>query len=369
MKRIQWISSTLLILPLVAAGGLLAAWKKQDLDKSAAAMQNQPEATEVIRAALATPREYRHSSTSIGTVIALRSVTLRNELAGTVDRVLLKPGAIVEPGELLVALDVSVEEAELTALQAEAILAEANLKRAQRLVANNAAAAADLERAIAERDVALSRIARTKAVIERKTIRAPFRARVGLADVHPGQFLEAGTVLTTLQGVDTLADVNFDVTQAVASRLRPGDRVDLIAQSDQDPIPAEVLAVNARIDPSTRNATVRARFALAEVDLRPGASVRVAVPTGPAREVVAIPADALRRGPDGDRVFVIKPDQEGAARAHVRMVEAGPANGQEILILSGLEPGERVAAAGSFKLHEESLVSIANETALAASSR
>lgn len=369
MKRIQWISSTLLIFALLFAGGSLTAWKKRERDKTAAAHGNRPETAERVRAAVATPREFRRTSTSIGTVLALQSITLRNELAGTVERVLLEPGAVVEPGELLVALDVSVEEAELAALRAEALLAEVNLKRVTRLVSSNAAAAAELERATAERDVALARIERTQAIIEHKTLRAPFRARVGLADVHPGQFLEAGTPLTTLQGLDPFAHVDFDVTQAVASRLRPGDRVDLIVGPDEDPVPAAILAINARVDPSTRNAAVRARFAAAGLDLRPGASVRVAVPTGPTREVVAIPADALRRTPDGDRVFVIRPDPEGAVRAHGRRVEAGPANGKEVLIFSGLEPGERVATAGSFKLHEAALVNIASEPAFAVSSR
>jgi membrane fusion protein (multidrug efflux system) len=133
----------------------------------------------------------------------MQSITLRNELPGTVRQVALEPGQIVEAGTVLVALDVAVEEAELRAQQAQAALAETVLARTRRLRADRVAPEADYDRAVAERDVALAQIERTRAVIERKTIRAPFRARVGIADVHPGQYLTEGTQLTTLQSVST----------------------------------------------------------------------------------------------------------------------------------------------------------------------
>ncbi len=90
----------------------------------------------------------------------------------------------------------------------------------------------------------------------------------------------------------------------------------------------------------------------------PGASVRVAVPTGPARATVAVPVTALRKGPEGDHVFVVARDKEGKMRAHVRRVESGAASGEEVLIHAGLEPREQVVASGSFKLREAASVSI-----------
>ena len=84
------------------------------------------------------------------------------------------------------------------------------------MTSRGAASAMELDNARAERDVALAQVARTRAIIARKTIRAPFRARVGMSDVHVGQFLESGTQLTTLQGVDGAVHVDFAVSQSVA---------------------------------------------------------------------------------------------------------------------------------------------------------
>lgn len=367
MNRKILLPSLSLLLAVTAVGAGLHLWKRTADARAQVSASDQAEPAESVTAAVALPREYRRSTTAIGTVLALRSVTLRNELAGTVREVRLAPGAIVEAGDLLVALDVSVEEAELRAFEAQAALAATTLRRVERLARERAAAEADVERAVAERDVALARIASARAVIERKTIRAPFRARVGLADVHPGQFLEAGTVLTSLQGVDDAAHVDFSVTQQVAAELAPGDAVEIVARTGAPALEARIVAVDARIDPVTRNASVRARIDDVDAAPSPGSSVRVRVATGPGQPVVAVPADALRRGPAGDQVFVIEADADGVARAFSRQVRTRSVSGDEVLIEAGLEAGERVATSGSFKLRESVPVSVVNPTALTAS--
>jgi membrane fusion protein, multidrug efflux system len=359
MNRRTWLASLLLIGSVVAVAALLAGWKQQRRADDAAAASNQPEPVEAITQAIATRRDHRQTTTAIGTVLALRSIALRNEFPGTVQTASLEPGAIVEAGQVLVALDVSVEQAELAALQATAVLAEANLRRRQQLLNTGAEPAADAERALAERDVALAQIERLKATIARKTIRAPFRARVGLSDVHPGQFIETGTLLTTLQGVDSAVHVDFDVAQHVAADLRVGDEVEVSSRAESTHHLARIQALDSRIDANTRNATVRARLEQPSGSLTPGASVRVRIAHGSAREVVAVPASAIRRGPAGDHVFVIENDPQGQPRVRLRRVQSGAATGDEALVFTGLAPGERVAASGSFKLRDEARVALA----------
>jgi membrane fusion protein (multidrug efflux system) len=90
--------------------------------------------------------------------------------------------------------------------------------------------------------------------------------------------------------------------------------------------------------------------------------VRVEVPVGSARSVVAVPATALRKGPAGDHVFVLTAGKDGKTRSQQRAVTAGPVVGDEILILDGLQVGEQVAASGSFKLREGALVAVAADS-------
>lgn len=361
----RWLAPVLLLATVAAVGTGLGMWKLASIEEANAAALEQPEPSESVTAVAGVERQHRDTLTVIGSVLALRSVMLRNELAGTVRHVALVPGAIVEAGTVLVALDVSVEEAELKALEAQAELARATFERQQRLQAEQATTGLAVDRALAERDVALAQIARTKAIIERKTIRAPFRVRVGLANLHPGQYLNEGTELTTLQSVDDALHVDFAVPQDVAGRLRRGDSVEILVNGDEAATRARIEAIDARVDTTTRSTVVRARVVRARDSLAPGASVRVRVAAGAARTAVAIPGSALRKGPEGDHVFVINQDADGHTRAHVRPVQAGALLGDEVLIHVGLSPGERVAASGSFKLRDGMPVTVAEASSAA----
>ncbi len=360
MNRQNWVGSIVLVLFVIFLGIGLAAWKYESIQSEQAASANQPEPMESVTIAVAQAIDYRPTTTSIGTVLALRSITLKNELAGTVREVRLTPGQIVEAGTRLVALDVSVEEADLRAQEAQVALAKTVLNRRQNLSQELATTQEEVDRARADLDVAQAQIARTKAIIAKKTIRAPFRARVGIADVHPGQYLDEGTLLTTLQGVGEAVHVDFTVAQHVAAGLRVGEAVEVLTAGDSPAVKARIVAIDARVDPTTRNAMIRARIEGTSNAPAPGASVRVRVPVGPERKVVAIPVSALRKGPGGDQVFVITPDRDGRTRVHTRLVESGPMFGDEIVIHAGLTAGERIAAVGSFKLRDGVLVVIAD---------
>ncbi len=360
MNRRGWFN-LLLLLGIIGIVTSLGVWKYGTIQASAEASARQPEPMESVMAAAARDIEHRQTTTSIGTVLALRSVMLKNELAGTVREVRLTPGQIVEAGTLLVALDVSVEEAELRAQEAQAALAKTVLNRRQNLNQELATTQEEVDRARADLDIAQAQIARTKAIIAKKTIRAPFLAHVGIADVHPGQYLNEGTLLTTLQGVSDAVHVDFTVAQQVASGLRDGEMVEVFAAGEASATRANIVALDARIDPTTRNAMVRARVDDTSHRLAPGTSVRVRVPVGPLRKAVSVPVSALRKGPGGDQVFVIAPDQEQKMRAHVRSVESGAMVGDEIVIHTGLSADEMVAASGSFKLRDGVLVAVIGE--------
>jgi membrane fusion protein (multidrug efflux system) len=345
-------ASFLLIGGVLASGALLAAWKQNANREAEAVAANQPEPVELVTLARAELREHRQTITAIGTVRALRSITLRNEVAGTVRLASLVPGQVVEAGALLVELDASVERAELRALEAQAKLAETMLTRRELLLAHGAIPEDDVDQVRAQRDVALAQIASTRARIAKKVIRAPFRARVGLADVHPGQYLNEGVELTTLQGVSDEAHVDFAVPQRVAAGIRLGSTVEVANNDGAPALQAKVVAIDARVDAATRNATVRARLPGAGSAPAPGAAVRVLVPVGAASNAVAVPVSALRKAPAGDHVWVVTADDAGVSRAHERKVEAGQVLGETVILLAGLTAGEQVAATGSFKLRE-----------------
>ncbi len=354
---------TILLFAVFGGAALgIRAWKQHnDVQATAAAAGQAQEPAETAAGAPARTIAWARTTTAIGTVRALQSITLRNELPGTVRTVNLATGQVVEKGALLVELDVAVETAQLAALAAQARLAETMLGRMERALQSQGASAADVDRARAERDMAEADVARLQAVIEQKRLRAPFRARTGLVDLHPGQYLQPGTAITTLQGIADAVHVDFAVPQETAARLGEGAAIGIVPMGGQAPVAATIAAIDAQVDEATRNAWVRALLRGEDLP-RPGASVRVEVPLEAARDVVVVPVSALRRGPGGEEVFVLAKDPQGRLRAHQRRVRAGAVLGDEVVILDGLQPGETVAAAGSFKLREGVLVHVPAES-------
>ncbi len=345
------VAGFVLVGAVLGTGALLAGWKQGANKEAAAAAANQPEPVERVVFATAEAKEHHATTTAIGTVLALRSITLKNEVAGSVARASLKSGEVVEAGTVLVALDTSVEQAELRALEAQARLAETMAQRREELLKAGATTQDEVDQVHAQRDVAQAQSARLRALIAKKTLRAPFRARVGLADVHPGQYLNVGVELTTLQGVADEVHVDFSVAQSVAAGIQLGSSVE-VRTSQGKTLPAKIVAIDARVDPNTRSQLVRARLEGGAQGPAPGASVRVLLSVGESGNAVVVPVSALRKGPDGDHVWVVAPDAGGALRAHERKVESGPALGETVIVLSGIRPGEQLAASGSFKLRE-----------------
>jgi membrane fusion protein (multidrug efflux system) len=352
------IGTVVLFAAIGAAAYGLWTFKKAGFAASAAAAAAAPEPQELVEAALPARRTFQRTTTAIGTVLALRSVDLANETAGTVREVRLAPGAVVEEGELLVQLDVAVEEAELAAARAQLALAETLLGRIERASESQGASASDVDRARAERDVAAANVLRLQALVDKKHINAPFRARIGLSNVHEGQYLDTGTHLTTLQSVDDAVHVDFMVPQDVASALAIGSTVEVHVANGGAPLTATIVAADALIDTRTRNTTLRARLPLAPHVPSPGGSVRVNVPMGELRDVLVVPVSALRKGPMGEHVFVIVAAEPNTTRVQMRRVTSGALLGDEVVIEAGLEATERVAASGSFKLFDGMKVAV-----------
>jgi membrane fusion protein (multidrug efflux system) len=339
----------------------LAYFKYDSISDAIAAGAAYPEPAEAIEVAEVREIEWQPTASAAGTVLAKRFVTLSNRVAGPVEAVEFRSGQLVKAGQVLLRLDSGGERAELKSALADIELAKLTVERKKRLVDQRAASQAEYDRAGAELEQAQARAAVLRERIEDRLIRAPFAGRVGLRDVHPGQYLTEGTELTTLESVSNDVDVDFRLPQETTSQLAIGRTVRLSGGTLSTPIEATITAIDARADETSRNVRVRAEARGAGEQLKPGAFVDVAADVGPPRRVLAVPLAAVRRAAYGDHVFFIgepKQDDKGP-RAQQRFVRTGPAVGKDIVILSGAARGERVATTGAFKLREGALVSLA----------
>lgn len=321
-----------------------------------------------ISSAKVTPMVWENRLEAIGTLVAVNGVDLTTEVGGLVTAIHFDSGQRVERGQRLLTLDADTERAELERLKTLAELAEVTLRRRRQLFEMEAISKAEFDAAQAEAAAARAAVTAQAARLAQKELRAPFAGELGLRRVSLGQYLAPGTAIVTLQSVDPI-ELDFSLPEQQAAVVRPGLAVTASVDAWPDQrFSGEVIAVEPRVDPATRNFGLRARLANPEGRLKPGAFARVTLELPGQREVLALPRTAISYNSFGTSVYVVRPvaePREGQPTLEVqrKFVRLGEARGDYVAILEGLEPGEEVATSGLLKLRNGQPVFINNELA------
>ena len=356
-----------LLFLLVVAGAIVAVKGLQIGKLVASGQEGGGPPPETVSTAPVTKEKWEKSVESVGSLRAVQGADLSTEESGVVAKILFENGQEVKEGDLLVELDTDTEQANLRSAEAEQDLARTVYERTRRLRANNTVPQSDLDAAESQLRKMTALVEQLKATIRKKQINAPFSGRLGIREVNLGQFVNNGDKIVSLQSLDPIY-VDFLLPQQLIAALQSGQKLQVVT----DVYPGEVFegtltAVNAEIDPVTRNIRLQGTLPNADGRLRPGMFGRVLLSLGQADEVTSIPATAVISATYGDSVFVIKQETgaDGTARqvAEQRFIRTGRAKGDFIAVTEGLQPGETVVSAGAFKLRNGSPVEVNNDLA------
>jgi membrane fusion protein (multidrug efflux system) len=348
---------------IVAGLGFVKFKQVQMAIAQGAAFQPPPEAVTTI---VANEERWPSTLTAIGTVAAVRGVTVSADLPGIVERIAFESGHAVREGEVLAVLDTRQERAQLAAAEAQRDLARINYERMEGLLNERVISRAEFDRAQADHRQADARVGEIRAAIDRKTIRAPFPGVLGLRHVNLGQYLSGGDAIGTLQSLNPIY-VNFGVPQQAIAQVRAGRSVRVTMDGlDGVQFNGPITAIDSIVDESTRNVQAQATLANPGAKLRPGMFVQATVAVGGASDaVVSLPASAIQHAPYGDSVFVVADlkDKMGATYRGVRQqfVKLGAARGDQIGVVSGVKAGDEVVTSGVFKLRNGAAVFVNNK--------
>jgi membrane fusion protein (multidrug efflux system) len=342
--------------------GLVKYKQIQGAIAQASAWQPPPEAVTTIVAAQETWPATLHA---IGTVVPVHGVTVSADLPGIVARIAFDSGRSVAKGEVLVQLDTRQERAQLEAAQAHRVLMQLSFDRMRGLREKGVVSQAELDRADAEFKQADARVGEIAAMIERKTIRAPFAGILGIRQINLGEYLSPGAAVVPLQTLDPIY-VEFAVPQQEVGTLAMGAEVQLAIEGTPSPgRSGRISAIDAVVDEATRNLQVQATFANPDGTLRAGMFVEAQVVVGRGNPVVALPASSIQYAPYGNTVFVVDQveGENGQKYLGVRQefVKLGSARGDQVAVVSGVKPGEQVVTSGVFKLRNGAAVQVNNE--------
>jgi multidrug efflux system membrane fusion protein len=366
-RALVWRVVIMALLVALVLGGLYGFDRFRDQAIADFFANNKPPPTPVA-VAPAEVEDVPQRLPAIGTLTAVREVTVAPQVTGRVTKISFEAGARVKAGDPLVQLDDQTERADLQALKAQARLADLNLARAKELLQRQAAAKATVDQQQAQLDEIKANIEKTEAQIGYKLINAPFDGVLGLRQVDIGQYLNAGTPIVTLTDLSRLY-VNFTLPEQARRQVTVGQAVEIT--NDAFPgrtFDAKVSAIEPQVNADMRAIKVQAVMDNPENLLLPGmfANLRVVLP--PQENAVTIPETAVDFTLYGDSVFVIE-EEKGAdgnavLKAVRRPIKVGDRFMGRVVVASGLEPGERVAASGQIKLSNGALVTIKESSAL-----
>ena len=354
-----------LFLMLVIVGGVIGGvfyLKNQQWQAMQEQMaQGQPPAT--VATSKVQQESWQPSLSAVGSMVAVNDVSVTNEVPGKVDKIQFESGQRVEKGEPLIHLDAEVDRAELRGLQSELQLAQVQFERAAKLVKERSVSQSNYDEAKARLETAKANVASKQALINKKTIRAPFTGELGIRQVDLGEYLPAGSAIVPLQSLDPIY-VDYSLPERYLADLSVGQTVELTVQSyPNETYQGQIEALNPGIDPGTRSVQLRAKLDNPNALLRPGmfAEVRTLLPRR--NDVLTVPQRAISYAPYGNSVFVVK-EKDGQKVVQRRQIDTGMVRDGQVEVKSGLEAGDEVVSAGQNKLRNDQPININNSIEL-----
>jgi len=319
-----------------------------------------------VSAVTAVTGEWQPQISAVGSLRAVRGVEVANEIAGLVQSVHFKSGDSVAAGQLLVQLNADSDIAQLQTLTAARELSQSIYERNKQQYLAQAISKASLDADASDLKVKQAQVAQQEAIVSKRTIRAPFAGRLGISLVNPGQYLNPGDKIVTLQALDSIY-VDFYLPQQELSRVSSGQAVAAATDTYPDKkYNGKISAISPKVDPQTRNVQIEARIANPRHELLPGMYATIKIQAGAAKRYLTIPRTAVTFNPYGENIYIVEEKgatKDGKPSLFVRQtfVTLGPARGDQVAILKGVKEGERIVTSGQLKLKSGSPVVINNQ--------
>jgi membrane fusion protein, multidrug efflux system len=302
---------------------------------------------------------------AVGSLRAVSGADLSLEVAGVVDELNFQSGDDVPAGKVLLKLRDFDDMAKLKSLQAQADLSQITYDRDVKQLNAKAVAQAVVDNDEANLRNNRALVEQQKAVVEKKTLKAPFAGHLGIRQVDLGQYLAAGTAIVTLQALTPIY-LDFLLPQKALAQIEVGMPVKVKVDTFPNmTFPGKISSINAKVEASSRNVQVRATLDNAEKKLLPGMFATVDIDSGAAQKLVTVPQTAITYNPYGNLVYVV--DDKGKAadgkpQLTVRQtfVTTGATRGDQVAIMQGVKEGDTVVTSGQMKLRNGVPVAVNN---------
>lgn len=287
-----------------------------------------------------------------GELQAENNGTVKAEISGVINEIAFEEGQTVATGDVLFKLKNREQRALLLEAQAEERLAKDVFDRQQRLASKDVASLARKAEASAELDKARARVALARLQLDRTTVTAPFDGVVGVRMVAPGDQVDHEDALVQILAMDRLQAI-FTVTEIGVPLAKVGLPVAVqVAAWPEERFPGKVFFVSPSLDSDARRLILKAWIANDDHRLKPGMFVNVDVEIDRKDDALMVPETAIVYDRNG--TYVWRAGEE--SKAQKVPIELGLRQQGRVEIVSGIEPGDQVVAAGTHKVMADSVL-------------
>jgi membrane fusion protein (multidrug efflux system) len=302
---------------------------------------------------------------AVGSLRSTLGVNVTAQISGMIDTIYFTPGSIVQQGAVLVQQNADVQVAQLRELQANAELAKITYTRDKAQYKIQGVSKQQLDTDEQNLKSAQAQVDQQQATVVKLTIRAPFTGRLGISKVNPGQYLNPGDTIVTLQSLDPIY-VDFYLPQQALAQLQVGQTVRLVSDTFPDKtFTGKITTINPIVDVNTRNVEVEATIPNPKNELIPGMFANVEIDSGKLQSFLTVPKTAITFNPYGDIAYIVKEkgkDKKGkpVLISEQTFVETGESRGDQITVLQGLKQGDLVVTSGQLKLKNDGVIALNN---------
>ena len=318
-----------------------------------------------VSTATAAPTDWQSQIEAVGSLRAVSGADLSLEVAGVVDELNFQSGEDVAAGKVLLKLRDSDDVAKLKSLQAQADLAKVTYDRDVKQFNAHAVAQAIVDNDEANLRNIKAQVDQQAALVEKKTLKAPFAGRLGIRQVDLGQYLAAGTAIVTLEALTPIF-VDFLLPQKALAQIEVGQalKVKVDTFPDKD-FPGKISSINSKVDATTRNVQVRATIDNNDHKLLPGMFATVSITSGAPQKLITVPQTAITYNPYGNLVYIVDnkgngPDGKPQLVVRQTFVTTGATRGDQVAVLKGVKEGDEIVTAGQMKLRNGGSIVVNN---------
>jgi membrane fusion protein, multidrug efflux system len=360
--------SVFVLLALVVLIGASTWWLFQPARERSG--RRPAETATVVRLGAVTRGDMPVALDALGTVTAISTVTVKTQISGKLTEVGFTEGQSVKKGDFLAQIDprpyqAALDQAKGQLARDEAMLAAAriDLARYEKLMTQDSIARqqVDTQRALVLQDEAIVRS--DNANVENASLNlnycriiSPSDGRVGLRLVDPGNYLQASdpngvVIITQMQPISVIFTLPQDTIPQFIKKLRAGATLPVLAfnrSSITQLASGSLTTIDNQIDVTTGTVRLRATFPNEDETLFPNQFVNIKLVVDTLRGASIAPSAAIQIGAPGPYVYVANPDSTVA----VRPIKLGPSSGEQVAVLEGLAPGDKVVVDGVDRLRD-----------------